>query len=107
MATYFERYCNGECEAVYRELIALGGAVRQEPLFSDAKAVAEETVRRSRHNLILLHERLLKMGFEFGAPEKALQMAGSDAIRKLNKIEKTITLEAENPQIMRALHEDY
>jgi outer membrane protein assembly factor BamB len=86
--SYVERYCNGECEAVYSELIALGGAVRKEPLFSEAKAVAEETVRRSRHNLLLLHERLLKLGFEFGASEKALRMAGPDAARKLNKIEK-------------------
>jgi len=54
MATYLERYLNGEYEQVWSELIALGEQVRQEPIYSDAYAVAEEAMRRVRVNIELL-----------------------------------------------------
>jgi hypothetical protein len=43
MTTYLERYRNGEREQVWAELLALGAQVREEPLFSDALAIARET----------------------------------------------------------------
>jgi hypothetical protein len=54
MASYLERYLNGEREQVWAELMTLGAAVREVPLYSDAWAVASETMRRVRHTIELL-----------------------------------------------------
>jgi hypothetical protein len=66
MAQYLERYLAGECELVWAELLALGAAVREEPLESLAWAVAQETMRRVRHNLERLIPRLRALGYRFG-----------------------------------------
>lgn len=64
--TYLERYLAGEHKQVWDELTALGAAVRAEPLYSDALAVARETMRRVRQNLELLVPRLVAVGYQFG-----------------------------------------
>lgn len=65
MTTYLERYLAGEREAVWAELSALGGAIQEEPLASDALAVARETMRRARINVELLAQRLTALGYHF------------------------------------------
>ncbi len=69
---YLERYQENDCEAVCKELMELGDAVRSEAYLGEATAVAEEFVHRSIHNLRLIHSRLQELGFAFEAPEKAL-----------------------------------
>jgi hypothetical protein len=64
--TYLERYLSGEHERVWDELVALGAAVREEPVYSDALAVARETMRRARANIDGLIARLVHVGFLFG-----------------------------------------
>jgi hypothetical protein len=66
MSHYRERYLAGECQPVWSELLALGAAVREEPLASEAWAVAQETMRRVRHNIELLTPRLQTLGYRFG-----------------------------------------
>ena len=63
---YLERYRNGECEQVWSDLQALGAAVREEPHYSEARAVATETMRRVRWNCELLVSRLRALGYLFG-----------------------------------------
>jgi len=63
---YLERYVAGEYERVWDELVALGTEVREEPLYSDALAVARETMRRVRKNLEILIPRLVTIGYQFG-----------------------------------------
>lgn len=63
MATHFDRYIRGEHEQVWDELVGLGPSVHEEPLYSDALAVAREPMRRARHKLI---PRLEAAGYEFG-----------------------------------------
>jgi hypothetical protein len=65
MATYYERYINGEYEQVWNELIALGDRVREEPVYSDARAVATETMQRAKRNIEKLYARLQNLGYEF------------------------------------------
>jgi hypothetical protein len=84
---FCNRYQAGEHIAVWRELIALGDAVRQEPLLSDATSVCKEIVRRARTNLRILHRRLLDLGYEFADPEAALRDAAEDASRKIDAFE--------------------
>jgi hypothetical protein len=66
MSQYLERYLAGECKPVWDELLALGAAIRQEPLASEAWAVAQETMRRVRYNIELLIPRLQTLGYRFG-----------------------------------------
>lgn len=65
MASFLERYRNGDCVAVWDELTALAERVREEPYFSDAAAVAAETMRRARHNVEVLIRRLDANGYRF------------------------------------------
>lgn len=65
MATFFERYQGGEHERVWDELVRRGEEVFEEPLFSDARAVARETMRRVRHNIELLVPRLHQLSYQF------------------------------------------
>ncbi|HEV2236034.1 MAG TPA: hypothetical protein VGR57_05165 [Ktedonobacterales bacterium] len=67
MSAYLEHYLAGEHEQVWDDLVALGERVREEPLHSDALAVARETMRRVRHNLDLVVPRLERLAYAFGA----------------------------------------
>ena len=64
--SYLDRYLAGEHEQVWAELVELGAAVREEPLYADALAVARETMRRARHNIETLIPRLRAVGYRFG-----------------------------------------
>jgi hypothetical protein len=66
MATYLERYLAGECEQVWADLMALGTQVRDEGMYADGLAVARETMRRVRSNVMTLIPRLERAGFVFG-----------------------------------------
>ena len=63
---YLERYRNGEYEQVWEELTALGAAVRSEPVASQAREVAAETMRRVRRNCATIVARLGALGYVFG-----------------------------------------
>jgi hypothetical protein len=64
--SYLERYMVGEHEPVWAELQALGAAVREEPLYTDALAVVRETMRRARRNIEVVIPRLEAIGYQFG-----------------------------------------
>lgn len=61
----FERYAAGEHEKVWKELVALGPAVREDPHAADALAVAYETMRRVEANVRTVTARLQAMNYEF------------------------------------------
>ena len=65
MSTFLSRYLAGEYEAVWAELRALGPAVRDEPIASDANAVARETMRRAKENVERIVARLGQIGYRF------------------------------------------
>ena len=66
MSTYLERYLNDEYAEVWADLIGLGDEVRQKSVLLDAETVANETMRRARHNLEILLPRLAATGYRFG-----------------------------------------
>lgn len=66
MPTYLERYVAGEYEQVWADLVALGPHVRQQSVYADALAVAQETMRRVRRNIETLIPRLEAAGYQFG-----------------------------------------
>jgi hypothetical protein len=58
-----DRYLAGEHEAVWRDLLALDTAVREDPHAADALAVAYETMSRVEANVRTVSERLTRLGF--------------------------------------------
>jgi hypothetical protein len=66
MGRFLDRYRQGEYQQVWDELLAQGKAIRREPLFTDASAVAHETMRRVRQNIEVLIPRLRTLGYHFG-----------------------------------------
>jgi hypothetical protein len=65
VGTYYDRYQGGEHEAVWADLLALGNKVHEEPVYSDALAVARETMSRARTNIETLIVRLDNIGYRF------------------------------------------
>jgi len=59
------RYQAGECEAVWRDLRALGAHVREPAYAAAGDLVARETMRRVRHNFELIVERLKSIEYQF------------------------------------------
>ena len=77
MPTFLNRYLKGEYEQVWRELNAEGDAIQYEPLYHDALAVAQETMRRVRKNVELIVGRLDALGYVFGIyPDGHTKIAG-------------------------------
>ena len=92
MPTYVDRYFAGEREAVWAELTALGPAIRDEPLFADASAVARETMTRARANVELLVQRLTSLGYLFvdpvlGEPPASYQPPDAESLASLRELE--------------------
>jgi hypothetical protein len=70
MPTYLARYQAGDRERVWADLVALGGAVRREPVLSDAIEVARETMARAGQNIGVLVARLHEIGYRFAFPDE-------------------------------------
>lgn len=85
-ASYLGRYLAGDREAVWNELTALGPAIRQEPLFADATAVARETMTRARANVEMLLERLRTLGYRF-VSKTPWEPPGAEMLGRLRGIE--------------------
>ena len=60
-----ERYGAGDREEVWRDLMALGPAVRHPLYREDAQAVALETMKRARHNIESIVTKLEELGYVF------------------------------------------
>ena len=87
MATYLERYLAGEHEQVWRDIVALGDAVREEPAFTDAEALAREMMCRVRRNIERLIPRLRERGYVF-ADEEPLHAPDENAGAYIAELEQ-------------------
>lgn len=85
---YLQRYLNGEYAQVWAELLALGSSIRDEPLYSDAYAVARETMLRARNNVELLVSRLTTVGYRFRRPEMTWQPPNQESLATLVRLER-------------------
>jgi hypothetical protein len=69
--SFYDRYQAGEHQQVWSELVALGDDVRQQPVYADALAVANETMRRARANIETLIGRLHDIVYNFKSGREA------------------------------------
>ena len=88
MQSYLERYLDGEYLAVWSELVALGPAIRAEPVYTDAQSVAQEMMMRAKHNIELLIERLTKLEYRFIAPDKVWTPPDAELVNTLDTLEQ-------------------
>jgi hypothetical protein len=93
MSKFLDRYLAGEHVAVWKELVALGEAIHQKRHYADAAAVAAETMRRARHNVEVLIERLDGQGFRF-LTQEANDANQREAGRRVQEIHKQVFLGA-------------
>jgi hypothetical protein len=87
MITYLERL-SYESERVWAELMSLGADIRQEPLYSDARAVARETMMRAKHNVAALVERLNTLEYRFSNPQKVWIAPDQASVAALDTLEQ-------------------
>ena len=91
MQSYIERYLAGEQVQVWAELLALGQAIRDDPLCQDAQAVARETMRRVRVNVKILTKRLAAYGYAFAdAPFPRWQAPHATVAAQIAALEKLV-----------------
>lgn len=102
MPSYLERYLAGERHAVWADLVALGAQVRAPSYFEDAYSVATETMRRVRHNVEIVRERLEQLGYAFRATDRAYVPPPADTPAMLAEIER---LRGPIPLSLRAFYE--
>ncbi len=93
MISYLARYQQSTASThenlrVWAELTSLGAAIRQEPLYSEAVAVARETMLRARQNVATLVDRLKSIGYRFAEPEAAWSPPDADLIARLDQLER-------------------
>jgi hypothetical protein len=88
MPNYLERYLRGECEQVWADLLALGGRIREEPLYAEAQSVAHETMTRARANIELLVPRLHTLGYRFAHPDRVFVPADEETRRLVTEAER-------------------
>lgn len=99
MPQFLERYLNGEYEQVWAELLELGAQIRDEPLYSDALAVARETMNRARKNEAdidfeeLTAEEILEASFPY------VQDISGDSITKAGYSGSIYSIGLPNPAI--------
>src|SRR5688572_7089271 len=87
---FLERYLNGEHVQVWAEMLALGAQIRQEPYYTDAKAVAQETMRRVKANIEMLVERLKKIGFQFEYPDHIVSPLPAEILQQIETFEREV-----------------
>lgn len=86
---YLKRYLGGEYEQVWAELTMLGPGVRKEPVYSDALAVARETMRRAAKNVEMLVPRLMELNYRFAYPDEIWIRPDDESLEQLRIFDQT------------------
>ena len=89
-----DRYLAGKHQEVWRDLLALGDAVREDPHAADALAVAYETMGRVEANVRTVSGRLTQLGFtkSDGPLHAPPRLSVDTQIRQLEKAAGTLPL---------------
>jgi len=102
MPAFLTRYQNGEREQVWADLNSLGPNVRDKEYLEDAYAVAQETMRRARHNVESIIVKLEKLGYEFLTASKRAEggLKGlSQAMEMMKAVDQLTAGDRSNPHV--------
>ncbi|GAB3186883.1 hypothetical protein GCM10027259_52190 [Micromonospora palomenae] len=92
--SFLDRYLRGEHDQVWADLRGLGPEVCDVAYLADARGVAEETMRRVRHNVEVLRTRLDQAGYRFKDPPRhrpfPLSSGGSPRTRGRACVRQTV-----------------
>lgn len=83
----FDLYERQAERLVWTELISYGHSIRDEPLYTDAKAVAWAMMRRARKNVELLVARLHTLNYRFAYPDHVWTQPDEAVVRRLDALE--------------------
>ncbi len=103
MSSFLSRYQTGQYSEVWADLMALDESVRSSKYFSDAYAVAHETMRRVRRNVEMVHQRLLQIGYRFADPKQTHIPPTEDTSATLDEVEHSVGY---LPLSLRAFYEE-
>ena len=88
VGSLLSRYQNGDFQAVWRDMVTLGPDVRKGPFQKPAWAVAQETMRRAKHNIDLLVARLKQLDYRFLHEELVCCPCTTKEQKALGKMER-------------------
>lgn len=88
MTTFLTRYQRGEYEQVWHDLLRYGKTVRRRTVYSDAYAVARETMTRVRTNIEQIVRRLHALDYTFDNPAAAFVPPPRDAYSRIAELER-------------------
>jgi len=88
--TYVSQYQLGRYSDTWTTLIALGARVQDQDIRGDATAVARETMKRVRHNVEIIYQRLQDIGYQFRVPARAFVPPSEDTGAIIDAIERRI-----------------
>ena len=94
-----DRYLRGDRIHVWSELVQLGGSIGR-----DAESVVEEVGRRIRHNVVMLTERLLGMGYQFYRQEGGYRFADAESLAQLEEAQRNW---GRFPRLLSRIYQDF
>jgi hypothetical protein len=97
MPTFLERYQAGDYVRVWADLEALGDSVRQDRYLVDAQAVANETMKRVRHNAEVVVARLESIGYQFESNAETIGDMFEGMRRSMEQTDRYAEFVRQNP----------
>jgi hypothetical protein len=89
--SWVARYRAGDCEGVWRELVAAGPALRDDGGgWKEATEVAGELIGRAGRNVRRLHQALAQSGYSFDLGDAALTPPQPDIDERIAEVERTV-----------------
>jgi hypothetical protein len=89
MGTLLDRYRAGECVQVWEDIRALGTTLQSAPISIEALAVAAETMRRARANIVAIVAHLEDLHFRFAA-SSPLEALGPTTTAQVNDLDSKL-----------------
>jgi hypothetical protein len=84
----FVKYKRDQAKELWTEFLSFGATIRQEPLYTEAQAVARVMMQRARHNIELLIPRLQQLEYHFAQPGEVWSLPTPELITVLDALEQ-------------------
>lgn len=85
------RYKKGEHIAVWKKIESIGDLSQDNPQYADVVAVVEETMKRIRHNVEILHRKLLEIDYRFVEPDRSYMPPAANVSERIAFLEEIVS----------------